>query len=162
VRLLNSPGPAGQVDVQLGIIDAREDWSQCALKSLSTFPAAVFYESAWPAGLLHVWPIPPAGLYEIHIVTKAPLPSVVDLTTDISLPPEYAQALMYTLACMLRPVYGLGPDPTLMANMRGALNTLRMANAAVGQLGMPGGLGGRRGGSSVSASQSPAFQTGGW
>lgn len=159
VRILGSGGPA--MDSGLSIIEAREDWSQVALKSLSTFPAAVFYESTFPAGILHVWPIPPADAYEVHIVTKAPLPSALDLTTDIALPPEYAQALMFTLACMLRPVYGLPPDQTLQANMRGSLNTLRQANAQVATLGMPAGVSGRRGGG-MAAGSSPSFQTGGW
>ena len=159
-RLLNS-GPTF-LDAGLSIIEAREDWSRISLKSLTTFPSAVFYDSAWPTGVLHVWPIPAAGIYEIHIVTKATLPGFAALTDPLNLPPEYIEALLYSLAVRLAMNYGLQPQPAHIQAMRAALNTVRMANTEVALLGMPAGVSGGRGGSGRAASADPAFQSGGW
>lgn len=149
------------VDFGLGIIAAREDWSQIGLKALTTFPSAAFYDSAWPAGVLHVWPIPAAALYEIHIVTKAPLPVFANLTDPLNIPPEYTEALVYSLAVRLAMNYGLQPQPAHIQAMRAALNTIRLANTEVATLSMPAGVSGRAG-SGRAASADPSFQTGGW
>jgi hypothetical protein len=159
VRLLGTAGNA--LDRDLAIIESREDWSGIGLKGMSTFPVAVFYESAWPLGILHPWPIPPASQYEIHIVTKAALPVYATLTTPLNLPPEYIEALIWSLEVRLAQQYGLEPKPSAVQSMRAALNTLRQANTQVSGLDMPGGLGGRRG-SSVAAGSSPSFQSGQW
>ena len=159
VRLLSSGPP--YIDAGLGIIEAREDWSQISLKGLATFPSAVFYDSAWPAGVLHVWPIPAASLYEIHIVTKTTLPVYASLTSPLNLPPEYTEALIYSLAVRLAMNYGQQPQPAMVNAARAALNTIRMANTQISQLGMPAGVSGR-GGSGRAASADPAFQSGGW
>src|SRR3954468_12994606 len=140
VRLLSS-APLS-VDYPLTIIEAREDWSLITVKTLPSFPVAVFYDSAWPTGVLHVWPVPIASIYEIHIVTKTTLPSYTGLTDPINLPPEYTDALIYSLAVRLCMNYGMDPRPSLVGAMRVALNTLRMANVQVSALGMPAGLGG--------------------
>src|SRR3954469_6068785 len=140
VRLLSS-APLS-VDYPLTIIESREDWSLITVKTLPSFPVAVFYDSAWPTGVLHVWPVPIASIYEIHIVTKTTLPSYTGLTDPINLPPEYTDALIYSLAVRLCMNYGMDPRPSLVGAMRVALNTLRMANVQVSGLGMPAGLGG--------------------
>jgi hypothetical protein len=158
-RLLTS-GP-NYLDAGLGIIEAREDWSQISLKTLTTFPSAVFYDSAWPTGVLHVWPVPAASIYEIHIVTKATLPVFGALTDPLNLPPEYIEALLYSLAVRLAMNYGLQPQPAHVQAMRAALNTIRMANTEIATLGMPAGVSGRAG-SGRAASADPAFQSGRW
>lgn len=151
----------GYVDLQLAIVTAREDYNRIALKGMSSVPAGVFYDSAYPVGVLYFWPIPPAATYELHIFTKVTLPAVLDLTTDMTLPPEYVQALMYQMAVMLRPLFGLPSDPGLIGNARASLNAVRIANTQVPSLRMPPGLPrGRYSG--VSADVNPSFQTGWW
>jgi hypothetical protein len=160
VRMLNTPGPT-TMDTPLAIIDAAEDWAVVAIKNLSTFPSAVYYESAYPGGVLHVWPIAPAAQYEIHIVTKAKLPSAVGLQADLAFPPEYELALTYSLAVYLRQAYALPPDQGLLASARAARNTIFVANTQMPRLGMPAGASGRRG-SGMAAGSSGSFQSGQW
>lgn len=140
VRLLSS-APLS-VDYPLAIIEAREDWSMITVKTLPSFPVAVFYDSAWPTGVLHVWPVPIAAIYEIHIVTKTILPVYTALTDPITLPPDYTEALIYSLAVRLCINYGMEPRPSLVGALRLTMNTLRMANTQIAVLGMPPGLGG--------------------
>lgn len=158
-RLLNSAAP-NRVDVALNIIPARENYNEIALKSLSTIPTAVFYDTAWPVGLLYFWPIPPAGQYELHVTFKAPLPTYAALTDLLAVPPEYLQAMLYGLAVQLAMNYGLEPKASHVAAYRVALATVRMANVQIPTLNLPSFGGHGSGG--VSAGSSPAFQSGMW
>ena len=148
------------LDFPLAIIQSREDYNSITLKGLTTFPSAVFYDSAYPLGTLFFWPIPNAQQWELHVTTKTTLPAALNLSTGLVLPPEYQQALVYTLACMMRPQYGMGPEPTLIGQARAAMNTIRQANAQIPEMGIPAALlpGVGRGGVAAGASQ--GFQSG--
>jgi hypothetical protein len=141
-RLLPTQGNL-TVDYPLALITSREEYNQIPIKGLPTFPGAVFYESAWPVGVAHFWPVPPPGMFELHLTTKAALPAYAALSDNVGVPPEYMAALIYSLAVELTMNYGLDPKPSLVARMRVALNTMRMANLQPQELGMPSGLGGR-------------------
>jgi hypothetical protein len=158
-RLLG--GASGPLDVPLGIIPSREDYNNIALKSLSTWLGGVFYDPAFPVGVLYFWPVPAAGQFELHIATKAHLPYYNDLNAALNLPPEYTQAALYSLAVQLTMGYGLPTRPDHVGAMRAALNTIRVSNAAVPTLGLPGAVLPRRGGS-IAASADPRFQSGLW
>lgn len=149
------------IDMPLTIIDSREDYNRIALKGLSTIPVAVFYDSVWPTGQLYFWPVPQASAYELHITTKAALPVYVALTDPINLPPEYIEALIYSLAVRLAMNYGLAPQPGHVAAMNAAMNVLRMANIQVPEATMPRALLPRRG-SGMSARADSSFQSGIW
>ncbi|GJE37844.1 phage adaptor protein [Methylobacterium persicinum] len=126
---------ANAVDVPLSVIRSREDYAGLALKGAPGFPAAVYLDADFPVGTLYVWPAPSTG--EIHIVVQATLSAFPDLTTDIVLPDEYAEALLYNLAARLRPSYQKAPDPTMTALARASLNTVKVANGQIGTLSMP-------------------------
>jgi hypothetical protein len=150
------------VDVPMSVIATREEYNRVTLKGLTTFPAACFYDSDWPMGILYFWPIPPAAEYEMHITVKAALPVYVGLTDPLNIPPEYMEALIYTLAVKLAMQYGLDPRPGHVAAMSAALQTIRLANSQIPELPMPMAVVNRRGGASVSAGSSGAFNTGWW
>lgn len=138
-RLLNSTGQ-NQVDYSVKILPSREDYSRIALKSLETWPSYVFLDSNYPTGNVYFWPIPPANLYELHIVTKDVLTAFTSLAQTINLPPEYEMALLYNLAVRLRVSYQMPPDPALIALAQDALNVLRGANTQIPKLRLPSSL----------------------
>jgi hypothetical protein len=140
VRL--NPDSAMAVDYSLLIIEAREDFSEIALKSIVSWPGAVFYESAYPVGVLHFVPVPSAGQFELHIVAKTALPTFDALTDPLTMPPEYMSAMLYSLAVELCMNYGMEPRPSLVARMSTALSVLRMANLQPKMLNMPAGVSG--------------------
>lgn len=148
-------------DYPLAIVESREDYNTIALKALTTFPRVLFYESAFPIGALHFWPIPVAAQYEMHIATKAALPVYAGLTDDLNLPPEYIEAALYSLAVRLAMNYGLPARSDHVGAMRAALATLRMANVQVSTLALPGAVLPWRGGS-VAAYSDPNFRSGSW
>jgi hypothetical protein len=153
-----SPGSAQPLDISLGIMRSREDYSAVTLKNLTRFPAVAYLDTAWPTGRVYVWPIPTAGTYELHFVFPEALPTYSALTDPINLPPEYMQALIYELAVRLAMQYGQTPAPANVQAMRAALNTIRLANAQIPTQAMPA-IGGR-GHGGTAAGSSPSFQSG--
>jgi hypothetical protein len=162
-RLLVTSGginSAGLVDFPLNIIPSRDLYNEISLKSLGTFPAAVYYDTIYPDGLLYVWPIPPAGQFEIHVAYTQPITTYANLTTALGLPPEYLEPLRYTLAIKLAMDYGQQPNPGQVARLRGVMARLRAANWQPKPLEMPRELvpGGAVSGGGISGLVSP-FQS---
>lgn len=128
-----------EIDYPLKLIPARETYNQIALKSLNSFPTWLYYDAAFPQGVLYPWPVP-SNIYALHVTVMMVLAQFADLVTEINLPPEYEEAIMWNLAGRLRPVYGKQPDPTVTALARASLGTLRSANAQIPLAQMPTGL----------------------
>lgn len=141
--LTNNVGGGTPVDIQLNIIQSKEDYSRISVKNIGTFPTAVFYDPQWPVGVLYPWPVPQSGLYEIHVGFKTVLPRFTSLQQKIMFPPEYEAALNWCLARRLRATYQMPEDPTISSLARDALNVIRLGNTQVGTLQMPSALRGR-------------------
>lgn len=129
------------VDYPLELLQAYEDYARITIKDLQGFPLSAFYDSALEApygtGKIYCWPVIPPTQYELHILVKQPLGGFFSLTQSINLPPEYNEALLYNLACRLRPSYQLPPDPQLTAIALAALNVIKIANAQIPLLRLP-------------------------
>jgi hypothetical protein len=131
------PGGANQVDFPMRVIDDREDYALIAVKQISASPpTTIFYDPDFPLGNVYVWPLA-GNQYEIHLLVKQPLQSFASLSDTINLPQEYLEALMWNLAARLRPMYGLGPEPTIAAEAKASLDTLRVANTQLARLRLP-------------------------
>ena len=141
LRQLQNSQP-NQVDYPLELLPAREDYNKIALKSLQSFPGAIFYDSAWPLGSIYAWPVPQANIYEIHISVMEQLPtSFATLATTFTLPYEYYAAMLYNLALRMRQKYGITKsrftDDQLPALAKDSLNVIRGANTQIARLQIP-------------------------
>lgn len=131
-------GPEAQgYDQQFTILDSMVDFNRAVAKGVRSVPFYVYYDAAYPVAMVHFYPVPTAGIYELHLTVKAELTQFPDLTTDINLPPEYLEALLYNLGVRLRVAYQMPPDKTLMTLAAAALNTINGANTAIPRLTMP-------------------------
>lgn len=133
------------VDLPLAIIEAWEDWATISIKDLKSIPSAVFYDSQFPVGKLHFWPVPPASAYEMHIVVKGSLPVYAAVTDQLGVLPEYVDAVVNNLACRIIVASGGQISPFLLGQAKGSLETIRLANSQIPLLGMPAALSGHRG-----------------
>lgn len=128
------------VDTPLRVLQAREDYARIAVKSVTGMPSHVFYDAAFPTGVLYPWPVPPASIYQLRILLKEALPQFTSLGQSINLPLEYKDCILYNLARRLRTSYRLKPDPEINDLANAALGTIRSANTQIPQLRMPAGL----------------------
>lgn len=75
--------------------------------------------------------------------------TVTDVTDDLDavmdMPPEYYEAIHYNLVLRVMSMYNYPADPFRSAMAKGALNTIRVANAQIPTLGMPSSLRNNRG-----------------
>jgi hypothetical protein len=138
VRQLNPS--SNQVDYPLRLIQSRETYNDISLKSLVSIPGGIFYDNAWPTGVVYAWPNPLPALYEIFISVKDPLLQFTSLAQKINIPPEYIPALMYNLAVRLGPAYQQPLDPVTVGLAKDALNVLRESNTQIAELNMPASL----------------------
>lgn len=142
LRQLTQSQP-NQIDYPLQLLQSMEDYNRIALKQLMTFPGYVFYDSAWPLGVLYPWPVPQPDIYAIYITILEQLPAAfATLSTVINLPFEYFNAIVLNLALRLRPKYGLlsMQGDNLPALAKESLGVLRGANTQIARLVMPGDL----------------------
>jgi hypothetical protein len=139
VRLSPFTGP-NAVDIPLAIIEAHEDWAGVTVKELQSLPAAVFYDSAFPVGSVYFWPVPTAAVYQLHLVLKVSLPVYTGLTDALNLPPEYIEALIWSLSVRMQMAYGMPARPDHVAAMKQAINVIQNANSQIPLLSMPAGL----------------------
>lgn len=144
------PGNGMPIDYGLRLLESREDYNRIALKNLRSFPQYLFYDSANTWGNLFPWPIP-NNQYELHISLKEVLGQFPSLTTVITLPPEYAEAIWTNLTLRVGALYpGVAKvDPLIAAMARASLGTIRGANAQVPTLQMPRALVPRGGGYNI-------------
>ncbi|MGO2957587.1 MAG: hypothetical protein ACTIDN_00930 [Acetobacter sp.] len=125
------------IDYSLTPIPSYEDYAGLSLKGLKTWPNYFYYNPAFPSGEFRPWPIPPADLWEFHIIVPEILPTTLTATDPINLPPEYWDAIMWSLAARMAPSYGQEASPTVVAATKSALATIRSANMQIPTLGMP-------------------------
>jgi len=129
-----------QVDYPLRILQSKEDYSRIALKSLVSFPGAIFLDSDWQLAQVFPYPVPQAGIYSINITVREQLPAAfTNLDTVVCLPYDYFNCVLFNLALRNRPRYGIPsfPGDELPALAKDALNCLRGPNTQIAALTLP-------------------------
>ncbi len=104
------------------------EWDRIPLKNTpSTFPVIVWYDPQFPLGNLNVWPNPNATTYTQFLRFKAVLAQFAALSTSVSLPAGYRDALIKNLAIDMFPYFGGNPPQWLMdeRNPMGAIEAKR-------------------------------------
>jgi hypothetical protein len=125
------------VDTPMRILNAREDYNRITVK-LTTGPSMyAFYDAAYPVGVYYPWPVSQATIYEYHISVRDQLTAFATLDTPVNLPAIYTPAMLYTLACWLRPGYQLEADPQIVQIAMRSLAVMRGSNAQIPKLRMP-------------------------
>jgi len=99
-----------------------------SLKSLgNVFPTVLWYETAYPLGVIHLWPLPPAGLV-LHFGAWTVLSEYTSLNDAVSLPPGYEDAIVFSLAERICPEYGKAVSPDLMKQAINARANIQQDN----------------------------------
>lgn len=132
------------------VLQDRTEYDDLVSKTTaSTLPEYLFMDTAYPLGVIYLYPVPSAEL-TLKLNTWQTLQSFALLTTELSLPPGYQRAIEYSLAEEFGPEFGvvISNDVKKIANeARAAIKrinapsmTSRVENA-VASLGRLGGGG---------------------
>ncbi|MCE5309629.1 MAG: hypothetical protein LLG20_18500 [Acidobacteriales bacterium] len=75
-----------------------QGWQEISGKlTTSTLPQKVWYETTYPLGILHFWPVPTAA-HQAALYWKGLLAGFTNATDSVALPPGYLAAIEYNLA----------------------------------------------------------------
>ncbi len=119
---------AGDVDYPLTIL-APAQYRAIVVKDAPTsdLPLYVMYETTFPLGTLHFWPVPTAGT-TLYLYSQQALTGFATLATTFSFPPGYQRAIEYSLAEELAPSYGITPLPAVMKTAAQARSNIKRLN----------------------------------
>lgn len=91
----------------LNVLQDRTEYDSIVTKTTqSTLPQYLFMDSAYPLGVIYLYPVPSASL-TLKLNTWQTLQSFAALTTSLSLPPGYQRAIEYSLAEEYGPEFGV-------------------------------------------------------
>ena len=112
----------------------------------STLPEFVFYDTAFPLGVLYAYPVPSASL-TVKISHWQILQSFAALTTDLALPPGYQWMIEHNLAEALQPLFAMQAPPYVIKEAALSKKRLMRINRIprVSSTELAGVLGGGRG-----------------
>jgi hypothetical protein len=98
---------SGSIDYPIDLW-TEDQYASIGIKSIqNTFPSVLYYEPAYPLGVIHLWAVPSTPGMTLHLESLKPFTRLASLTTVITLPPGYERALRYSLAAELMPEYGV-------------------------------------------------------
>lgn len=124
------------IDYPVHVLTSFEDYEDITLKVLTgTIPSAVFFQRSAPTGTLYVWPQPNTGT--LNLVVRDVLDTYTDLTTDITVPAEYALAMRLSLAELLLTAYSLPPRPDIAFQAAKARKVIKRNNLNIPMMGQP-------------------------
>lgn len=108
----------------------------------------VWYEATSPNGILHVWPISSGCTLNLRVINL--VVTFANLSTVLTMPLGYEEAIMSMLAVRLSPQYPAGVlSPVTVQAAKAAMKLISNTNNVVPTMQMPSGLPGIGGGFSI-------------
>ena len=106
--------PSGGTNVPMNVYN-RYDYNNLPSSSEGT-PVNLYYQPLRTTGTIKLWPTPSDSTTSITIHYEAPFEDMNSATDDFDFPPYWITALIYNLAWLLAPEYGIPPnDRTILA-----------------------------------------------
>ena len=105
-------------------VKSLEEYRLIGIKSTSSIPKWITYNSTFPNGTLYLW-WSPESAYELHLLSLKELGSFTTLAEVLSLPPGYEDAIMYNLAIRIGPKYGKALRQDVVALAMKAISVIK-------------------------------------
>ncbi len=126
---VNGGGPS-QIDIPT-VIRTTEEWSDISVKNTpSTWPTQVWPDYQYPAVQMNFWPVPTTAV-QVLIYSYKSLSSLTTADTAFTLPPGFSEAVLYSLAGRLCPMYGKQLSPEVAGLAAGAKMNLKIIQSKV-------------------------------
>lgn len=117
------------MDWPVAVLSQAEYEQGVMLKGLeSTYPCAVYYETSYPLGVLHVYFVPQMA-HTLGLFPVVPLTAFPSIDATVELPSGYERLLVSGLAVDLSPSYGKEVSPTIAGMLAQAMSAIKRTNA---------------------------------
>ena len=121
-------GTLGTTEREIEIYNQHQ-WAAILDKSTSSIPSRLYYETAFPLGVIWLDPKPDVAysllLYTEQMLAQAFMDSV---NSDVALPPGYAEAIVHNLAIRLAPEFGKEPPAAVIEGAVTGKANIKRAN----------------------------------
>ncbi len=106
-----------------------DSWAAVRLKAqTSKFPTSYYYNPTFANGTLDLWPVPTASGLTGALYAPQQIAQLAALTTSVSLPPGYGEAIVKNLALKMLPSYERQPNPILVEQAKLAIGIVKRVN----------------------------------
>jgi len=120
---------SNNIDVPVDILRSRAAYDSLPSKSdTTTFPGKLFYDPAYPLGVLYVYPVPSTSM-TLKLNSTQQIQNFSGLTTDMSLPPGFQWAIENNLAVALEPVFQVPAPASVIREADNSLSALKRMNS---------------------------------
>ena len=119
-------GVSGGISSPVTMIDEAE-YRYISLKALPGPMSYLWYSPEYPLGKLYPWPV---GSGTLYLDSLKPLTEPSAITSDVTFPPEYDDAIKWNLALRLAPEFGKEPSKMLIAFAVSGLADIESRNFA--------------------------------
>ena len=127
IRIESAAIKVGTIEYPLMLRTSME-YAEIVNKGLSsTIPKDLYYDPAYPLGIINLYPIPAAAYYLVLYSFKQ-ISNIATIDTSISLPPGYERALVYNAAIELSPEYGKIPNELIFNTAKESKADLKRTN----------------------------------
>jgi hypothetical protein len=126
-------------DYDVEVFQSYEDYARLGNKLLNgAAPCALCYVPAYPLGTVYVYPNGTSGA--LHLITRTDLPTFTTISDTVSIPPEYLEAVRYSLSERLSTAFGTPLRPDIPAMAARARRIIKRNNVKIPLSRMPGAL----------------------
>ena len=121
-------GSAQPLELPIGILTYQQ-WQVIPVKAIgSPIPQRVYLETSVPNAVLHFWPYP-SVVCNVALYVAQPLQQIASLDDQYVLPPGYARAIVFNLACEMADDFPRAVlKPTTVQIARESLGWLKRKN----------------------------------
>ena len=108
-------------------IISEKDWDSIPNKNLPGKPKVLFYDPLYATGYIYLYPYPNDS-YSVHIQSMKDLHASLGSSDTVSLPSEYEDALVLTLATKLSRAFGSPVEQSLYSDAQSAWKAIANLN----------------------------------
>lgn len=125
--LITASPENGEVEIPINKRD-QDWWAQQSIKNLSsTLPTDFYYSPDWPNGGIYLWPVPSA-INDIRIQSRLILGEYTTYNANFTMPPGYWDAIVYSLAESICPMFERPVSPDLLRLKMAAIKAIQSLN----------------------------------
>lgn len=121
----------GLVDYPVDTTLTKSQWDRISVKTLGGIPQVLWYDQAYPLGILNIWP---QGGGTLLLTTLKQITEFASLATTLAMPAGYRSALFWNLAERLLPAFNQAPRPDISEAASKTLGKIRRKNIKNGQV----------------------------